>query len=142
MTKTEYLNQAYYLDKQIKRDTTHIETLRVLADSVPSPSFGEHIGGSRSFEAPFVRTLERIWEKEAELQRSLNKLFDLKDEIGKVIDTLENKDEALVLTYRYLFFFKMEDIAAEMHISMSSVKRWHRSAIKNLIIPEELLKNS
>ena len=64
------------------------------------------------------------------------KLLDLKDEIRAVINTLANQDERLVLDYRYLLFHKLEEIAAEMNVSMSSVKRWHQNGIKNLTIPK------
>lgn len=47
MTKKEYLNQAYYLDKQIKRDLLQLENLKSIADSIPSPCFGEKVKSTR-----------------------------------------------------------------------------------------------
>ncbi len=136
MTKKEYLNQAYYLDKQIKRDLLQLENLKSIADSIPSPCFGEKVKSTRNFDPPFVRTLEKIWQKEEEINVEIAKLLDLKDEIRAVINTLANQDERLVLDYRYLLFHKLEEIAAEMNVSMSSVKRWHQNGIKNLTIPK------
>ncbi len=132
MTAVEYLNQVGYIDRKIKFDLMELEELRARAVSVSSPAFGERVQSTRSTEPPFVRVLERIWEKEARLNKELMELEEKREEVKAVIEALPNQDERMVLLYRYVLFHKMEEIALEMHMSLSSVKRWHQSGIRNL----------
>ena len=59
MTAHEYLNQVYYLNRKIKYDLASLEELRELSCSIGSPSWGEKVDGSRNYDAPFVRALEK-----------------------------------------------------------------------------------
>ena len=74
MTAKEYLSQAYRLDQRINSNIEEVTMLREMASSISSPSWGEKVQTSRSTEAPFVRSLEKI--------------MDLEDTINKEIDTL------------------------------------------------------
>ena len=64
MTPKAYLNQAYRLEQRIRLHQEELENLRMLASSVGSPGFEEHYNPNRPNDAPFVKTLDRIWEKE------------------------------------------------------------------------------
>ena len=64
MTFYTYLNQAYRLEQRIRLHQEELENLRMLASSVGSPGFEEHYNPNRPDDAPFVKTLDRIWEKE------------------------------------------------------------------------------
>ncbi len=132
MTKKEYLEQLGYIDRKIKYDLMELEELRGRATSISSPVFGERVQTSRNTEPPFVRVLEFIRAKEEKLNRELAELEEKREEVKAVIEALPNQDERMVLLYRYVLFYKMEDIALEMHMSLSSVKRWHQSGIRNL----------
>ena len=62
MTVKEYLHQAYRLDHRIDSDIAEMERLRGMACSVSSPGFEEHYNPNRPTDAPYVRSLEKVWE--------------------------------------------------------------------------------
>lgn len=135
MTAHEYLNQVYYLNRKIKYDLSALEDLRELSCSISSPSWGEKVEGTRSFEAPFVRALEKIWEKEAKINEELARLNALKDEIQAVIEKVPDVDERFVLLYRYIQNLTWDEIALELHLSVTSVRRFYKSGLTHIVVP-------
>jgi hypothetical protein len=62
MTVKEYLHQAYRLDQRIKSDTMEAQNLREMAGSVSGLRYDkDRVQTSKNTDAPFVRTLERLW---------------------------------------------------------------------------------
>ena len=64
MTAKEYLKQAYLLDKQIQVEVKELEQLREMRGTIQGCSYGEKIGTNpnRNLEAPFIKTIEKIWD--------------------------------------------------------------------------------
>lgn len=135
MTAHEYLSQVYVLDRQIFFDLKELENLRELSCCISSPNLGERVDGSRSQEAPFVRALERIWEQQDKINDEIKRLEGLKEEIRATIEKLDNPDCKFVLMYRYLHKMTWEEIGLEMHISVSTAKRWHKTGLRKIVIP-------
>jgi hypothetical protein len=102
MTAQQYLSQAYRLDQRIQLNQSELDNLRTLAASVGSPGFEEHYNPNHPTDAPFVKTLEKIWEMEQKISAELSQLIHLKQEILMVLSKVDDVDERLVLTYRYL----------------------------------------
>lgn len=102
MTAKEYLNQARHLDALIHCRLREIDYWRDLSSSVSGSSFEEHHNPNRPTEAPFVRCLEKIDEIQHSVEEKVAYLICLKEEINKAIDKLDNRDEQLLLRYRYL----------------------------------------
>ena len=69
MTAKEYLKQAYLLDKQIQVDVKELEQLREMRGTIQGCTYGEKIGTNpnRNLEAPFIKTIEKIWEYEQKI---------------------------------------------------------------------------
>ena len=62
-TTKEYLQQAYRLDKRINSHIREKEELMQMATSVSSTQWKEDVvQTSKSGDAPFLRTLEKMWE--------------------------------------------------------------------------------
>ena len=87
-------------------------------------------------EAPYVKTLERLMEMQEELDEKLSLLLALKAELTEVIDGVENMDERLVLTYRYLKNFTWSHIGDILCADERTVRRWHSLALAHVIVPE------
>lgn len=134
MTAHEYLSQMYYLDRQIKYDLRELESLRELSIGISSPNLGERVKSS-SGDPPFVKALERIWKQEERINSELKRLEELKEEIRNTIETQTNADERCVLLYRYIQHMKLEEIGYELNISISTVKRWYKSALSKIKVP-------
>ena len=136
MTSKAYLDQAYRLEKRIRLDKEELEDLRTLAASVGSPGFEEHYNPNHASEAPFVKTLERIWEMEKKVNDELCLLLQLKGEMQSVINQLDNMDERLVLTYKYLKNYTWMRIGDELAADERTIRRWHSRALSHVKVPE------
>lgn len=79
-----------------------IDYWRDLSISVSNSGYEEHHNPNRPTDAPFVRCLEKIDEIQQSVEDKVAYLVELKEEINAAIDKLENRDEQLLLRYRYL----------------------------------------
>ena len=136
MTAEQYLSQAYRLDQRIQLEQSELDNLKTLAASVGSPGFDEHNNPNRPTDAPFVKTLERIWEMEQKISTELSQLILLKQEILKVLSKVNDVDERLVLTYRYLKNMSWSEISIELGVSDRTIRRWHERALTHVVVPE------
>lgn len=138
MIAKDYLKRAYLLDKQINVEIQELESLKAMRGQVQGVFYGERIGTNpnRNLEAPFMKTIEKIWEREQSINEKIDKLVDLKTEINAAIDRMENVEERLLLKYRYLKNESWEDIAIDLNVSYRTVHRIHAAALRNFVIPE------
>lgn len=138
MTAKEYLKQAYLLDKQIQVEVKELEQLRNMRGVIQGCSYGERIGSdsNRNVEAPFIKTIEKIWELEEIINGQILKLVDLQGEIDEAINQLSEPAERLLLKYRYLNAMEWTDIADALYVSYRTVHRIHASALNNFVVPE------
>ncbi|MGO4997810.1 sigma factor-like helix-turn-helix DNA-binding protein [Oribacterium sp. Sow4_G1_1] len=136
MTAQQYLSQAYRLDQRVQLDQSELDNLRTLAASVGSPGFEEHYNPNHPTDAPFVKTLEKIWEMEQKISAELSQLILLKQEILMVLSKVDDVDERLVLTYRYLKNMSWTEISEELGVSDRTIRRWHERALTHVVVPE------
>ena len=71
MTAKEYLERAKNINGKIHLVCEEITRLRSLSESISSPSFEEKVQHSTNIEAPFVKYIEKIMEKEEELKKEV-----------------------------------------------------------------------
>lgn len=137
MTAKEYLNQARHLDALINCRLREIDYWKDLSSGVSGMRFdGMPHNPNRPTEARFVRCLEKIDEIQRSVEEKITYLVRLKEEINTAIDKLENRDEQLVLRYRYLDDCNWEEISRMLNVSLRTVHRIHESALQNLIVPD------
>lgn len=137
MTAKEYLNQARHLDALINCRLREIDYWRDLSSSVSGMRFdGMPHSPNRPTEAPFVRCLEKIDEIQRSVEEKIAYLVRLKEEINTAIDKLEDRDEQLVLRYRYLDDCTWEEISRMLNVSLRTVHRIHGSALQNFSVPD------
>ncbi len=138
ITAKDYLKRAYLLDKQINVEIQEMELMKTMRGKVQGMFYGERIGTNpnRDIEAPFIKTIEKIWEREQRINEKIDKLVDLKTEIDAAIDQMNNAEERLLLKYRYLKNESWEDIAMDLNVSYRTVHRIHASALRNFVVPE------
>lgn len=137
MKAKEYLQQAYRLNELIDSDAHELERLRDLAGRISSPNFGERVQSSRNLDAPFVKYLGDIMEMEEKIQKELCRLVVLKKQILAALENMSDREERLLLTYRYLNNESWEQIAVDLSVSMSTVHRIHASALRNFPVPNQ-----
>lgn len=136
MTNKEYLRQAYRLDQRINSDIEEVSRLREMACGISSPALGDRVQTSHSGEAPFVRSVEKILTLEERINKEIDLLVDLKEQIRGVISAVPDVDERMVLRYRYIQGLTWEQIGLEMNADERTIRRWHGNALLHITLPE------
>ena len=96
-----------------------------------------NISASRNTEAPFVRTLEKLWTLEKKIAGELEMLSDLKKQIREVIEAVPDTDERMVLKYRYIHNYTWEQIGMELCADARTIRRWHGKALLHVTLPDD-----
>ena len=137
MTVKEYLNQGYRLEHRIKLVQAEIAELREMSTSISSPGFGEHFSSSRNTDAPFERVLIKICTLEEKQAAILEKLLDFKSELTEVINSVEDKNERLVLHYRYISNKTWVEIGDILRWDERTIRRMHNRALSHIVLPDD-----
>ncbi len=139
MTVKEYLGQAYLLDQRIKSDTIECEELRSMAESISSPGFEEHFNASKNTDAPYIHTLEKLWDMEERVMVELAQLVDLKQQIQEVVRQVDKPEQQTVLKYRYIHNYTWPLIGELLNADRVTVQRWHNKAIAKIKLPKNAI---
>ena len=140
MTSKEYLRQAYRLDLKISSDIEEVARLRDMATSITAPALGDKVQTSRTGDAPFVRSVEKIFLLEEKINGEIDTLVDLKEQMRGVIEAVPDTDERMVLRYRYVHNLTWEQIGNEMNADARTVRSWHGNALLHVVLPENPIK--
>lgn len=140
MTNKEYLRQAYRLDQKINSDIEEVARLRGMASSISSPILGDKVQTSRSGDASFVRSVEKIYQMEEKINHEIDILIDLKQQIREVIASVSDIDERMVLRYRYIHNLTWEQIGDKLNADARTIRRWHNGALLHVILPDFPIK--
>lgn len=134
MKAKEYLSQAYRLDKRINSKLDQIASLSELATKCTSTLSGlprnTNHGSSKVADA-----VAKIIDLQAEINRDIDRLVDLKRELVKVIKAVDNTEHQLLLELRYLCFKTWEQIAVEMGYDVRHIYRLHQQALSDVTVP-------
>jgi len=138
MTAKEYLGQAYRLDQRINSKLEQVASLNDLATRVTTTLTGmpKHHNPSGSTMAD---TVGKIVDLQADINRDIDRLIDLKRNIVSSIRTVGNTEYQTLLEKRFLCFETWEQIAVDMGYSIQHIYRMRDKAIDGIIIP--LLKD-
>ena len=139
MTVKEYLGQAYLLDQRIKSDTLECEELRMMAQSISSPGFEEHYNASKNTDAPYIHTLEKLWEMEEKVMVELAQLINLKQQIQEIVRQVDKPEQQAVLKYRYIHNYTWPMIGEMLNADRVTVQRWHNKAVSKITLPENVI---
>lgn len=134
MTAKEYLMQAYRLNELIDSDVEELEHLRELAGRISGPNFGERVQTTRNVDPPYVKYLGDIMEMEQKIHCELCRLVVLKKQISGSLEKVRDREERLLLTFRYLNNYSWQEISDRLSVSMRTVHRIHASALQHFSV--------
>ncbi len=135
MTAKEYLSQAYRLDQRINSKLEQVASLNQLATKCTYTIAGmpRNPGHGTSTIAEVVT---KIVDLQADINRDIDCLVDLKREIVGVIKAVDNTECQTLLELRYLCFKSWEQIAVDMGYNVRHVYRLHDVAVSLVKVPE------
>lgn len=137
MTAKEYLSQAYRLDQRIDSKIEQVASLNDLATKCTATISGMPHNPSRS-TSPMADTIDKIVDLQAEINRDIDRLVDLKREIMTVVKAVDNPEYQTLLEKRYLCFLHWEQIAVDMNYGIDNIFKLHKKALACVVVPENL----
>lgn len=133
MTPKQYLQQAYLLDEKINSRLRELDQLRRLEASVQGVDLTrERVQCSRRFRSQVENIAQKIIDLEQRINSEIDRLLELKLEIRKVIESVDNETEQLLLRLRYIEYKRWYEIAEIMGYSKRQVTRLHGYALQKI----------
>lgn len=136
MTAKEYLSQAYRLDQRINSKLEQVASLNELATKCTSTLTGMPRNPNRS-TSTMADAVGKIIDLQAEINRDIDRLVDLKREMVTVIKAVGNTEHQTLLELRYLCFRTWEQIAVDMGYSIQHIYRLREKACDEIRVPTE-----
>ena len=138
MTKKEFLNQAFFLDRRIQSKERQLAALRAHA-VYTTPQIDEAVVTSPSVKSHMEETAVKIIELEEVIASQIAELLELKKMIAEVIRGVGNVEYETLLEMRYLSFMDWKEIAARLGYSGKYVFEVHGRALHLVTIPDRVL---
>jgi len=135
MTTKEYLSQAYRLDRRINSKLEQVASLNELATKCTSTLSDMPRNPNRA-TSMMADAVTKIVDLQAEINRDIDHLVDLKRDMVRAIKTVSNTEYQTILELRYLCFKTWEQIAVDMGYNVRHVYRLHDEAVENLSLPQ------
>mgnify|MGYP001428356928 FL=1 len=133
MTTKEYLGQAYRLDQRINSKLEQIASLNELATKCTGALTGMPRNPNRG-TSTMADAVAKIVDLQAEINRDIDRLVDLKREMVRLIKAVDNTEYQTLLELRYLCFKTWEQIAVDMGYNVRHVYRLHDEAVENIAV--------
>ncbi len=130
MDAYKYLAQISKLRKKLEALKTRKRTFEELANSIPGGSYDEPIvQKTRENKAPFIKWIDKIMEVDKKISEISTQLNELVAEALSKINKIENEQYQNILVMRFISEMVWEEIAEELDVSYSTVKRWYYFAL-------------
>jgi len=136
MTVKEYLGQAYRLDQRINSKLEQIASLNELATKCTSMLTGMPRNPNRG-TSTMADAVGKIVDLQAEINRDIDRLVDLKREMVTLIKAVSNPEYQTLLELRYLCFKTWEQISVDMGYSIQHIYRLREKAYDEIHVPPE-----
>lgn len=131
MTAEELLQSVRRIDHLIQSKRQTIQELTCLAEKVTANYGGETVAHSRNVRS-MEDTMARIADLTTNVRRDLEELVVLKIKAKEVIQSAAKAEWCAVLERRYMQNKAWKHIAEELHVDLSTVYRWHDSALRDV----------
>ena len=128
MTVKEYLSQAKFLDQRINSKIQQVAALNALATKATSTLTGMPHNPNHA-TSTMEETITKIIDLQAEINRDIDRLVDLKKELFSTIKAVGDTEFQTILEKRYLCFQSWEKISVEMGYDLRWLYRLHGKAL-------------
>lgn len=126
-----YLSQVQYIDEMISEKQDMIESMRGNVTGTSASVEGERV--QTSPKDRLGETCAKIADLCEQVQKDIDRLFEMKAEVTQAIDRYVTDLKARKLLYlRYIKYMSIETAAREMKISRATAYRMHNTAIASI----------
>ena len=135
MTAREFLERPYNLYKKLQYLEKARQHYTELMYSVRSINYSEpKVDKSPSNTTPNMYGIMMLDETEEKIKVTEEEYDKACKEVYDKINELESDEIKLMMRYKYLEFKSLNEIADELYVSRTTIKRWHREVINMLIV--------
>ena len=127
----EYLGQISEADERVRKLEMRVNNLRMLATDNARYLNGPIGHGQPDYDRTGTLTAE-ICDAEEELAESRSAAYRIREEVGRTICRIENRDAQDVIFMRYMKGMKWDEIAAEKIFSVQRVYQLRRIGIEEM----------
>lgn len=127
----EYLERALDIDERIKNKTLEKEQWRSIAECTSASAEGERVQSSGSMHK-MEDAVIKILEIEEEIDEMIEQLINMKQEIIKTIDKIEDTKSYSLLHKRYVQGKSFEEIQDQTQFSQSTIERKFNQAYEQV----------
>lgn len=142
MTAKQYLSRIEKLDMLIESKKDELNSFRDTLPALPSQNLSEErVQTSPQKDASFTRSIERVMEMEA----AIDKYRDERQEIIDNIYDLSSISSIKVLSQKYIYHKSLRMVSKELEYSYDWVMKSHKAGlleIEKLIVAKTLHKNT
>lgn len=136
MTAKEYMEQARYLDMQINSKIEQVRTLNELATKVTTVYSDMPHSPNRN-TGRMEETIAKIIDLESEIDRDIDALVGLKQEVKTAISKIEDEKCRVLLELRYINQKSWEEIANQLGYDLRYTHKIHGRALQKITVPEK-----
>ena len=134
-----YLNQAFYLDRQVNSLIKVKEETVSLAQRCTANY--DSIGTTNASKTNRQENIYiKIIDQSELINKQIDELIDIRNEIEQLINTVSDTDGQSILRMRYLAYMSMSDIADIMGCTRVTVYRKFNKSIEELAEREKMSK--
>ena len=134
-----YLNQAFFLDKQIN-SLIKVKEENISIAQRCTANYNS-IGSTNASKANRQENIYiKIADQSTQIDQQIDKLVDIRNEIEQLINTVSDTDGQSILRMRYLAYMPMSDIADIMGCTRVTVYRKYNKSIEELAEREKMSK--
>ena len=134
-----YLNQAFYLDRQVNSLIKVKEETVSLAQRCTANY--DSIGTTNASKTNRQENIYiKIADQSKQIDEQIDKLVDIRNEIEQLINTVSDTDGQSILRMRYLAYMPMTDIADIMGCDRRTIYRKYNKSIEELVEREKMSK--
>lgn len=133
MTAKQHLSRYQEINREIDALVEDCDRLRSLAERVVCGQLDSMPKSANPDpSAQFTRAIEQIIAKEAEIDRRIEAMMVVRDEIEVTIETVSDATLRTLLRYRYICGWTWERIAVEMDYSYMHICRLHGKVLSEI----------
>lgn len=130
--KIRYLSRYRRVSKRIDRLLEEQSRWREMALKI-TPVLSQTPGGGES-GSPIERPMDKVLEIDVEINREIDELQIVRQEIRAALNQLEDENLKLLMEYRYIDGLTWEQIAVKMNYSYMQICRLHGKALRTIML--------
>lgn len=132
-----YLNQAFFLDKQIN-SLIKVKEENISIAQRCTANYNNDGGSNPSKTNSQEMLYIKIADQSKQIDEQIDKLVNIRNEIEQLINTVSDTDGQSILRMRYLAYMSMSDIADIMGCTRTTIYRKYNKSIEELAEREKM----